>query len=638
MQLTDSSAGGETVSRVIAQISGDSSLSRTTLLKTAGTAGGLLTRLIELRGTQPNGILLGRVQSGKTTAMLLLAAAARDQGEKVVVLLLGTTNLLYRQNRERLEKAFGLAKGQGDWTVIEPKSLSTAHRFAKTTVESGRTLLIPILKHHTWLTKAAALVQQSGFGTRMTVIDDESDLASLGDGSALDVAPPTNAALRHLLGDMSHGVYVHVTATPFAPMLLSANDRLAPKEFALLEPGDGYIGSQQFFIDETAAMHRKVGIDEIAQVSLGRSAPSLASALGIFVAASIKAKMDNPEIQATSMLIHPSQSIVVHRRVSNAIDQLRNEWMRLLADNNIPRDLETGCAIAGLQTPKSSRLRTQLSLVKSHIVNADGTDEIDWGASPAHILIGGNKLSRGFTVEGLTVTFVARKPSAQADTMLQRARFYGYRIGLGGLMHVFASRATFDTWKQAALLEKQLWDRLLEIRESSGSIADLRRLVSLGASVAATSNAASSGQRVWRSPWYPPKQPHLDTWQSLGRDLIKALETDDLIGLERVLNSWTVFEPTGNQAITTPAFGLAMVQRFIERFKSGGRRWTTSGQARSIRIDREGFFIGMLNDSEWKNFEKKYTCGVFVVKILKDVDDEFYLPILHIGGGVFNSN
>jgi|694.fasta_scaffold30265_5 hypothetical protein len=638
MLLTESSPGGETVSRVIMQISSDSSLSQASLARTAGTGAALLSRLIERRGTQPNGILLGRVQSGKTTAMLLLAAAARDQGEKVVVLLLGTTNLLYKQNRDRLDKAFGLAKGQSDWAVIEPSALPTAHRFAKTTVESGRTLLIPILKHHTWLEKAATLVQQSGFGANLTVIDDESDLASLGDGSALDLAPPTNAALRHLLGDVSHGVYVHVTATPFAPMLLGANDRLAPADFALLEPGEGYIGSQQFFIDGTAAMHRTVGIDEIAQVSLGRSTPSLASALGIFIAASIKAKMDNPELQATSMLIHPSQSIVVHRRVSHAIDQLRNEWMRVLADGSIPKDLENGCAIAGLRIPKPSRLRMQLSLVKSHIVNADGTDLIDWETSPAHILIGGNKLSRGFTVEGLTVTYVARKPSTQADTMLQRARFYGYRIGLGGLMHLFASRASFDTWKQAALLEKQLWDRLIEIRDSSGSMTDLRRLVSLGASVVATANVASSGQRRRPSPWYPPKRPELETWRALGRNLINALEAQDLMGLERILASWTVFEPTGNQAVTTPAFGLPMVQRFIERFKGGGLHWALAERARSVRSDKDGFLIGMLNDSGWKAFERTYTCGLYVARILAEDGEEFYLPVLHIAGGVFSSN
>ena len=205
-------------------------------------------------------------------------------------------------------------------------------------------------------------------------------------------------------------------------------------------------------------------------------------------------------------------------------------------------------------------------------------------------------------------------------------------------MHLFASRASFDTWKQAALLEKQLWDRLIEIRDSSGSIKDLRRLVSLGASVAATANAASSGQRMRRSPWYPPKRPDLESWRTLGRDLVNTLEAQDLVGLERILASWTVFEPTGNQAVTTPAFGLPMVQRFMERFKGGGLHWTIAGQARSVRSDKEGFFIGTLNDSEWKTFERTYTCGIYVARILTDAGEEFYLPVLHIGGGVFSSN
>ena len=634
MELTDH----RTSEAVISRIATDSRVSTASLEHTATVVDALLNSLKQRRGTQPNGLLLGRVQSGKTTAMLLLAAAARDAGEQAVVILLGTTNLLYKQNRDRLDQAFGLNTGQSDWAVIEPRALSTAGLFSRKTISSGRTLLIPILKHYKWIDRASKLIQELGIGARLTVIDDESDIASLGDGSTIEDAPPTNAALRHLLGTASEGIYVHVTATPYAPLLLDPNDRLAPAEFALLDPGTGYIGSQQFFIDGTAAMRRTVSIDEIAQVSLGRTAPALATALGIFVAVSIKAKIDNPEMRATSMLIHPSSSVVVHRKVSRAIQLLKNEWMKALAKDDIPKDLETGCAVAGLATPKPARLRTQLSLMKTHIVNAVGTDEIDWESAPLHILIGGNKLSRGFTVEGLTVTFVARKPSQQADTMLQRARFYGYRIGLGGLMHLFASRASMETWKQAALMEKQLWDRLYEIRNSRGGVADLRRVVNSGASVSATANISGNLSRVRRSPWYPSKPPANEIWGRIGSELQVALEKCEYDVVERILASWPVLEPEGNEAVSTLAFGLPMVQRFMDRLREAGGKWKIAERPQRVRMDSKGFFVGLLSSGEWKEFEKSNSCGLYLAVVETEPTVMRTIPILHIAGGSFKVN
>ena len=113
---------------VVARLAADSRISTASLKATADVAGKLFTNLCSRRGVQPNGLLLGRVQSGKTTAMLLLAAAARDQGEKAVVILLGTTNILYKQNRDRLDKAFGLNTGQSEWAVLDPKAHAAARR------------------------------------------------------------------------------------------------------------------------------------------------------------------------------------------------------------------------------------------------------------------------------------------------------------------------------------------------------------------------------------------------------------------------------------------------------------------------------------------------------------------------------
>ena len=59
-----------------------------------------------------------------------------------------------------------------------------------------------------------------------------------------------------------------------------------------------------------------------------------------------------------------------------------------------------------------------------------GASEIDWTNSSSHILIGAEMLNRGYTVEGLTVTYMPRNSASKsnADTIQQRCRFFGYKL------------------------------------------------------------------------------------------------------------------------------------------------------------------------------------------------------------------
>src|SRR5690606_2419189 len=69
------------------------------------------------------------------------------------------------------------------------------------------------------------------------------------------------------------------------------------------------------------------------------------------------------------------------------------------------------------------------------------------------ILVGGTKLSRGFTVEGLTVTYYRRR-ALQADSLMQMGRWFGYRHGYRDLVRLFIARnavgprrKTFDLYE-----------------------------------------------------------------------------------------------------------------------------------------------------------------------------------------------
>jgi hypothetical protein len=84
--------------------------------------------------------------------------------------------------------------------------------------------------------------------------------------------------------------------------------------------------------------------------------------------------------------------------------------------------------------------------------------------------VGGNKLDRGFTVEGLTVTYMNRPASPQVDTLEQRARAFGYRGDLLPYCQFFASKKTIRSLTEVVHTEEDLRARLRDHVENGGSV------------------------------------------------------------------------------------------------------------------------------------------------------------------------
>ena len=117
-----------------------------------------------------------------------------------------------------------------------------------------------------------------------------------------------------------------------------------------------------------------------------------------------------------------------------------------------------------------------------------------------------------------------------------------------------------------------------------------------------------------------------------------ALESRDHDAVERILGTWPILEPEGNQAVSTLAFGLPMVQRFMERFREAGAQWHVATKPHVIRQDTNRFFVGLLRSSEWKEFEKSNGCGLYLSVVELSPGVVRILPILHIAGGSVTVN
>jgi hypothetical protein len=163
-----------------------------------------------------------------------------------------------------------------------------------------------------------------------------------------------------------------------------------------------------------------------------------------------------------SMMIHPSQKTAPHADYKAWVDGLVEQWRDFIEQ---PKGSPVRVELEGVfRTSYQDLLRTFPSLEAFDMLmdalpdvlsdlkvakvnsNADG-DEVKWNTWPYWILVGGQKLDRGFTVEGLTVTYMPRTASSNADTLQQRARFFGYKKSYEGLCRVFLLHDVIEAFK-----------------------------------------------------------------------------------------------------------------------------------------------------------------------------------------------
>ena len=404
------------------------------------------------------GLALGYVQSGKTTAITALGAAAADAGYRVVVAILGSTNLLLEQNSERLVRAL-VAERTGDyrWIHVPTPSGATRARELEEWLRRGRVVLVSVLKHAGRIRSVADVLARAGVGDApVLIIDDEADQASLNTQVNRQAVSRTYDALGELRSAATNHLYVQFTATPYAPLLLEPDDHLRPDFVELLHPGPGYTGGREFFVDHADLVVRPIPtLDEQPGRALPNQLPrSLISAAGAFIAGTAILLGNDPSAPPVSMLVHSTQRNDVQQRYHFLLNRLIRRWatdatgatdLAGLPDEVVAeREHTAGLGAPDLADAEFVRLvkyvldESTLWLVNS----ASDVNRVDWGAAPVHILVGGNKLDRGFTVEGLTVTYMNRPPSDQVDTLEQRARAFGYRGDLLPYCQFFATPRT----------------------------------------------------------------------------------------------------------------------------------------------------------------------------------------------------
>ncbi|MFE5088993.1 Z1 domain-containing protein [Streptomyces sp. NPDC056638] len=304
------------------------------------------------------------------------------------------------------------------------------------------------------------------------IIDDESDQASVNttdpkkweDGKVARTA--INSQISQLLGLLPRAQYVGYTATPFANVFVDPGDGedIFPRDFLISLPRPtGYMGVQDFHDLETEGTAEETHVRGIYDDTGDR----LQEAMDAFVlTGALKLYREDHGVpdgpfRHHTMLVHESVRMAEHAALALRISAmwhnaaytgpagharlaaLFEKDFHTYADGTLP----TPATYADLK-PYVSGARQLINTGGSPVIVVNGDNErdyaqpdLDFDRTPHvwKILVGGTKLSRGFTVEGLTITYY-RRTTQQADTLMQMGRWFGFRPGYRDLVRLYIGR------------------------------------------------------------------------------------------------------------------------------------------------------------------------------------------------------
>lgn len=322
------------------------------------------------------------------------------------------------------------------------------------------------------------------------IVDDEADQASVNTKNMEKNEDPTtiNGLIRKILNVFKCKSYVGYTATPFANIFIphrSDDDiygkDLFPKDFIAKAPRpDLYIGAREFFglgDDEkipTMPLYREIvkGRDFLGKAakksdSIAELPDEMKEAVKCFLISIAVRNLRGQRNKPNTMLIHVVRFVEQQNTIKTRLNDYKEEIFNYIqfGDKGIMDEFEKIYTTDYLPTTKELRItfskytngceKVDFHLVWKEIqrivakkelrvwaVNSTSSDGLiykKYQGSPFNVIaIGGDKLSRGLTLEGLTISYFTRS-SGTMDTLMQMGRWFGYRPGYLDLCRLYTT-------------------------------------------------------------------------------------------------------------------------------------------------------------------------------------------------------
>lgn len=360
----------------------------------------------------------------------------------------------------------------------------------------------------------------------LLMIDDEADNASINTNASGDDPTTINKQICSILAKFNRSAYVGYTATPFANIFIPLDDsNLFPRDFIINLPAPStYIGPDKVFgtslvpdeaddellpivvpINDFSTFVPNKHKKEDIKPTLSEVPESLRLAIKCFIVTCAIRILRGQEHKHNSMLIHVSRFQSWQNHIKDLVTRLFNYYKQEIevGDRMVLEELRQVFEV-DKDDYKSYKTTTQSILeskykdiddtlivhewedVKSQLfkavqkitvksINGSSNDALtyydnnDEGISV--IAIGGDKLSRGLTLEGLSISYFLRA-SKMYDTLMQMGRWFGYRSGYVDLCRLFTSSELNEWYRHITLASEELREEFSYLYEIGGTPED----------------------------------------------------------------------------------------------------------------------------------------------------------------------
>lgn len=350
------------------------------------------------------------------------------------------------------------------------------------------------------------------------------------DGNADEEHQPKaiNSLIRRLLHSFTKSAYVGYTATPFANIFIHERGKtreegpdLFPASFIInLGAPSNYIGPAKIFgaahVDEEG-LPLVEAVDDYCESETdgwipakhknghvplykgeNKLPPSLEKAINSFFLTCAVRRLRGQQDEHASMLVHVTRYTAVQQSVAKQIDDYVSR-----ARQRLLRNIDTETLLLSLRhlwehdyRPTSERIRARypddtvpvqetweqvlevlteaVVDIEVRMINGTAKDALDYadnGKGLKVIAVGGDKLARGLTLEGLTTSYFLRA-SKMYDTLMQMGRWFGYRPGYLDLCRLYTTSELIEWFKHISAAAEELREEFDLMAASGGTPRD----------------------------------------------------------------------------------------------------------------------------------------------------------------------
>ena len=512
------------------------------------------------------GMVVGHVQSGKTSNYVGLINKATDAGYKVIIVIAGTISSLRRQTQERIDEGYigksssayinnngenkiiGVGKYKVDTDIYSLTSSfyrtgdegdfnqSIANRL---NIPIGKNPVVFVIKKNKsilenlidWFSKDSNIKMINGqpklFDVPALIIDDEADAASVNATKDINDIKTINKLIRTLLNVFDQNTFVGYTATPYANLFIPQefNDELTtvvkgktyfigedlfPKDFIInIIAPKNYIGAAKIFGLEnpiTGESHEPLNIFRLIddydppffrtinknnKEKLPEYLPkSLETALKSFILTCAIRRLRGHEKKHNSMLVHVALYVAWIDKVALLVNKRMKEFKNYISGNdakfmkeleelytndffstteNVLENIDYTDKRIELHDWESVKAELKKAASKIDVRAVHGTrsttnlkyhniDEIDYSRYDdglSVIAVGGGRLARGITLEGLSTSYYLRT-TKMYDSLMQMGRWFGYRPGYVDLCRLYTTGQIYEWFNHITMATEEM--------------------------------------------------------------------------------------------------------------------------------------------------------------------------------------